>query len=72
MHCVDSDVDDYIDHLDPDRDDVPPELLAHEGQQVLLWVDGEPPMPGTLVICPQFWAHARRLEEGLPPGPTAN
>ena len=60
-----------IDYLDPDRDDVPEELLEHEGERVFL-VGEDGVMDGTLVIVPQFWAHARRLEEGLPPGPGFN
>jgi len=63
--------DDDIRHLDPDRDDVPDELLEHDGERVLLWTD-DGPVDGTLVIAPQTWAHARRLEDGPPPGPSAN
>ena len=64
--------DDDIDHLDPDRDDVPASLLEHEGERVLLWTD-EAPLEGTLVIVPQLYGDARRMAEGdLPPGPTAN
>lgn len=56
---------------DPDRDDVPEELLEHEGERVfLLTPDGV--FDGVLVVIPQFWAHARRLEEGPPPGPDFN
>jgi hypothetical protein len=62
---------DDVRHLDPDRADVPPEVLAREGERVTLWVDGEP-LEGTLVVVPGTWGHARRLEEGPPPGPTAN
>ena len=64
--------DDNIDRLDPDRDDVPEELLAAEGQLVRLWTD-EGPVEGTLVIVPQFYGDARRRAEGeIPPGPGAN
>ena len=66
------DVDDYIDHLDPDRDDVPPELLEHEGERVLL-IDEHGVADGTLVVIPQFWAHGRRLADGdVPLGPDFN
>jgi hypothetical protein len=57
---------------DPDRDDVPPELLEHEGERVFLFDHEHGLMDGTLVVIPQFWAHARRRDEGLPPGPIAN
>ena len=58
---------------DPDRDDVPEELLEHEGEMVLVWVDGQPPTREVLVIVPQLYGDARRLAEGdMPPGPSAN
>jgi hypothetical protein len=64
--------DDDIDRLDPDYDDVPEALLAHEGERVfLLTEDGV--MDGTLVIVPSLWGNARRLADGdLPPGPEMN
>jgi hypothetical protein len=65
--------DDDIRHLDPDYDDVPEDLAEHEGRRVLLWVDGQPPLEGTLVVAPGAWAHARRFEEDPPPlGPAMN
>jgi hypothetical protein len=63
--------DDDIRHLDPDRDDVPAPLLEREGERVILWTD-DGPVDGVLVIVPGAWAHTRRIEEGLPPGPNAN
>jgi hypothetical protein len=56
---------------DPDYDDVPEELAELEGERVLLWTE-DGPVDGVLVIVPQTWAHARRLEEGPPLGPGAN
>jgi hypothetical protein len=57
---------------DPDYDDVPEPLAELEGRRVLLWVDGQPPLEGTLVVVPGAWAHARRLEEDPPFGPAMN
>jgi hypothetical protein len=58
---------------DPDYDDVPEELAEQEGRRVRLWIDGQPPLEGTLVIVPQTWAHGRRLGEDPPPlGPGMN
>lgn len=51
---------DDLSHLDPDWDDVPPELAARDGTQVL--IDGE---PGTLVVAPGLHGHARRLRDGF-------
>jgi hypothetical protein len=61
-----NDVDDFdFNAADPDRDDVPPELLELEGKRVT--IDGLDPKrgrwarcDGDVVIVPALFAHARR------------
>lgn len=50
---------------DPDLDDVPPELLELDGQEVdVLEPDGTVTR-SAVVIAPGLWGHARRLREGF-------
>jgi hypothetical protein len=60
MH--DDDVDDDIDRLDPDWDDVPPELREHHLERVFV-IDQDGVEAATLVVTPGFWGHARRRRE---------
>ena len=63
---------DDIRHLDPDRADVRPELLAHERERVVLRAPDGQALDGTLVVVPGVWGHARRIASGdwPPPGPS--
>lgn len=57
---------------DPDLDDVPPELLEHAGDRVVLrGPDGEE-LDGTLTVVAGVWGHARRSsgDDWPPPGPS--
>ena len=66
------DDDDDLRRRDPDRFDVPVELLEHEGERVTLrGPDGEE-LDGTLVVVAGTWGHARRSsgEDWPPPGPS--
>lgn len=50
---------------DPDLDDVPPELLELDGQQVTVTeVDGTV-TTSVLTVVPGLWGHARRYLEGF-------
>jgi hypothetical protein len=68
-----TDDDDDIRRLDPDRADVPPELLEHDGERVTLRTPDGQALDGVLVVVPGVWGDARRLAAGdwPPPGPAA-
>jgi hypothetical protein len=53
--------DDDIEFLDPDRDDVPEELLEHQGQPVFM-LDEDGVADGTLVVFPELLKLRRRSE----------
>jgi hypothetical protein len=69
---IDVDPDD-IRRLDPDRADVPPELVEAEGRRVTLRTPAGELLEGTLVVVPGTWGHARRIagDDWPPPGPGA-
>ncbi len=50
---------------DPDLDDVPPELVALDGQQVTIRDADGTTTTSVLVIAPGLWGHARRWREGF-------
>ncbi len=54
---------------DPDLDDVPPSLLANEGQMVTIVNSDGTTETAVLVIAPGLFGHARRLREGFHDGP---
>jgi hypothetical protein len=65
---------DDIRRLDPDRADVPPELLEREGERVVLCTPDGQELDGTLAVVAGVWGHARRIAAGdwPPPGPSGD
>jgi hypothetical protein len=49
--------------LDPDLVDVPPELVALNGQQVSTVEPDGTTTTSTLLVVPGLWGHARRYRE---------
>jgi hypothetical protein len=61
--------DDELLPVDPDWDDVPPELAQLDGKRVTITggdsvKDRLNMADGTIVVVPQLFAHERRLREG--------